>query len=1406
MRTTLQKQRCRLPLWLLACLMIFCSMQARATGDTWTYDASASTLTNGSVTLKNVTANDKKLTIGNNRDLSNITTLDLTGTINDSYAITAIGGYSFQNIGLTSITIPATVTEIGRAAFSGCKSLETVTFVDSPALTTITDGAFESCEKLKSITIPASVTTLGKTAFYKCSALETVTFATGTQLTKIEQQTFNYCTSLKSITIPASIKEIGINTFQGCTSLATVTFAEGSGLETIGNFCFGQCKIAEITIPATVTKIVDAAFQSCSNLAKVIYNGTTQPEIGNLVFYGDAAGLNIYLPNGDEDDSSWDYTKWGVASIDNLIFPDWKYDTTKKKLVKGSKELTVTLANTTELTIGENTTSLKRLVLSETIASTDENNQTTYTIVKFGDNAFTRTGLTSIKIPSTVKEIGANALYCQTLGTVTFAENSTLETVGSTAFAYSKIETLEIPASVKTIGQQAFMKVPLTMIDLSKNTNLTEILPNVFKDCTKLESVKLPASITKITTGAFSNCSSLDTISFEGTKQPATIDNDAFTSSSTRKLYLPKGDKDDDKAGWNYTAWGLASADNMIFPDWEYDATNTKLVKGSKELIVTASNKELTITASNSYAGKTLILPNEIKKVGDESGTDIYKVVGINAEVFKSNTTLEAVVLPNTLTTLGASAFEGCTALKEATIPATVTTFADKIFYGCTSLLDITYMGKTQPSSFGTDAFKVSDNTTVTDRYVTLPKGKKTDTNWTPASWAIADADHFVFGGWAYNKTANTVTVGEDNEQIVLNVTLANTKELTVIGVKTLPAGAELDLTGSIANIDENDDTEYIIVGIASNAFQGKALPKVTLPETLATIGTGAFKDATITELHLSYKDTTSLTVGTDAFALKDKNTCIVRVPDGKLASFHTDKPYSNWQDFTYVLEEKGTLVDIFYKDEDDNGWPYYDNQLAKGSFLAKQAPVGQTFRFFLKHAHADSTFVITAKLGSTKKEGDDFFYKKDTVTLKTPAGTDAWTLIVTSIGPIVENSGDKITIKTEEDYTVGENEKSFNGTIKDTKAQELEIGASSGGGDPTEINIKMENVTVATTSPDATAKTTVTSNTEATITLSGTNTLGELENAGTLILTTTDPDLKLTTTKVTNSGTLVDSTGIITKVEGDASIDLTPLADQKVNANASAKLTTTATFATGATTIYTWDKYNAEKKEWEQVKTNATQPLSFKSLRSDADQANELTVDADDAGQYRCMVTTTKESVSTTLTTFATVTKVTSTPPTPPVYVYYTVTLPKVEGATTTPKAGKHTVEEGDSFSFKLELDPEYDQSVPVVKVGETEITPNAAGKYVIRDVEEDLTVSITGIVKNGSVGIEEIAGNETKVWGTNGVLHIYTPQPATVYVLSFTGSIRKALGSVTGNHDVTLAKGAYIVVIGEKRFKVIL
>ena len=61
--------------------------------------------------------------------------------------------------GLTSITIPDSVTSIGKSAFEGCSGLTSVTIPDS--VTSIEDYAFEGCSGLTSITIPASVVKLG---------------------------------------------------------------------------------------------------------------------------------------------------------------------------------------------------------------------------------------------------------------------------------------------------------------------------------------------------------------------------------------------------------------------------------------------------------------------------------------------------------------------------------------------------------------------------------------------------------------------------------------------------------------------------------------------------------------------------------------------------------------------------------------------------------------------------------------------------------------------------------------------------------------------------------------------------------------------------------------------------------------------------------------------------------------------------------------------------------------------------------------------------------------------------------------------------------------------------------------------------------------------------------------------
>ena len=66
------------------------------------------------------------------------------------------------------------MTSIGDSAFDSCTGLTSITIPDS--VTSIGDGAFGSCTGLTSITIPDSVTSIGASAFWDCTRLTSVCF------------------------------------------------------------------------------------------------------------------------------------------------------------------------------------------------------------------------------------------------------------------------------------------------------------------------------------------------------------------------------------------------------------------------------------------------------------------------------------------------------------------------------------------------------------------------------------------------------------------------------------------------------------------------------------------------------------------------------------------------------------------------------------------------------------------------------------------------------------------------------------------------------------------------------------------------------------------------------------------------------------------------------------------------------------------------------------------------------------------------------------------------------------------------------------------------------------------------------------------------------------------------------
>ena len=333
----------------------------------------------------------------------------------------------------------------------------------------------------------------------------------------------------------------------------------------------------------------------------------------------------------------------------------------------------------------------------------------------------------------------------------------------------------------------------------------------------------------------------------------------------------------------------------------------------------------------------------------------------------------------------------------------------------------------------------------------------------------------------------------------------------------------------------------------------------------------------------------------------------------------------------------------------------------------------------------------------------------------------------------------------------------------------------------------------------------------ETKITLQSGNTIEKITNAGTLTLQNAEATPTVTTQSmaigtraalanngavgaVENNGVFTDMTATIVTVTGAADLSITSQPTSKSTTGNEVTLSVSA--ESNGNLSYQWQAYSAS---------------GWGNVSSSTDKALKITKTANGTTQYRCEVKSTKKGepakTTTLYTQAASVQFYTSTPdePSNPSTPTYTVSLDKVAGATFS-KGEKTTVDAGDSFSFKITLDKDYDQSKPVVTVDGKAITADADGSYTIKNIQTDIKIVVSGIVKNTATGIEDTVEDAARAWTVGSTLYIHVPETSDVYVVSGTGALQQQLRGVSGDYNMQLRAGFYIVRIGEVSQKVII
>ena len=691
---------------------------------------------------------------------------------------TSIPSYAFAyQTGITSVTIPGSVTSIGEDAFSGCTtitsakmptlaiahvpqdSLQTVVLTSGASIET---NAFSGCTSLTSVTIPDSVTSIGQGAFSGCSSLTSIHYtgdmtswlgkswhsdvmASGRALylegnkvegeigipdgtTSIPSYAFAYQSGINSVNIPGSVTSIGYGAFEGCSSVTRITIPfvgatkNGTGNEYFG-YIFGASSYSSDSsyVPASLEEVIitggtsigDHAFYCCYGLISVTIRNGVT-SIGAYAFYYCSDLETVTIGNGVTSIGDGAFSR--CTSLTSVTIPDG-VTSIGSSAFSGCSGLT-------SIIIPDSVTSIGEYAFSGCTAEIVWGDAPE--ITEIGDGAFNGYEGTSITIPDRVTSIGSSAFEdCSGLTSVTIGNGVT--SIGRYAFYdCSGLLSITIGSGVTSIGSYAFSGC--TAITSAKMPTLA--IAHVPQD--SLQTVVLTSGAS-IEANAFSGCTSLTSLTIPDSV--TSIGENAFsgctgivsaTMPTLAIAYIPKDSLQTVvlTSGESIEAnafSGCTSLTSLTIPD-SVTSIGSGAFSGCDNLQYNEYDKALYIgNAENPYLVLIKAKDTSITSVDIPDSTKV-----IYEGAFYGCSGLTSVIIPDSVTSIGDAAFASCSDLETVTIGSGVTSIGQGAFLLCNSLSSVTFREKegwraynnTSTSGVSLSSSKLS-NTSTAAEYLT---------------------------------------------------------------------------------------------------------------------------------------------------------------------------------------------------------------------------------------------------------------------------------------------------------------------------------------------------------------------------------------------------------------------------------------------------------------------------------------------------------------------------------------------------------------------------------------------------------------------------------------------------------------------------------------------------------------